>query len=129
MGVPEMPESSLGENEKRWSRAGVAAYEFDLRYETAWFSWEGRVRVEDGVASVADGEEPARAHILMTIDEYFDYIGDALAEGKVSSAAYDAEFGHPIFFTRDWHLTFFDGPGERFWISGFAEAGTKKAAP
>ncbi|MDG2123720.1 MAG: DUF6174 domain-containing protein [Verrucomicrobiales bacterium] len=125
-GVPEDPEVARGANEKRWARHGSESYEFDLRYASGRIGWTGRLRVEGGEASVVEGEDaPLREHIIMTVDEIFAYIGAALSEGKVSSAAYDSELGYPLFFSRDWYLTETDGPGERFWITGFTAVGKK----
>jgi len=67
---------------------------------------------------VVNGGEPLREHIIMTMEEYFAYLRAALAEGRISSAAYDSDLGYPVFFSQDWYLTFADGPGEHFWISG-----------
>jgi hypothetical protein len=116
--APANPEVARAENEIKWSRSGVKDYEFDLKYETAWLGWEGTIRVTDGSAEVVSGGLPSLGHIVMTIDELLAYIGETLAAGEVSSAAYDRELGYPQFFSRNWHLTIVDGPGERFWISG-----------
>lgn len=117
--APANPEVARAAHESLWSRSGVKDYEFDLKYETTWLGWEGTIRVIDGSAEVVSGEVPSLWHIVMTIDELLAYIGATLAAGEVSSAAYDRELGIPQFFSRDWHLTIVDGPGERFWISGF----------
>ena len=116
---PSPPETQRLENKRRWEQSGVEAYEFDLKFDTARIGWEGTIRVRGGTAQVVSGSEPAQPHIVMTMDQYFDYIGEALSEGAITSVAYDRELGYPLFFSRDWHLTFFDGPGERFWISNF----------
>jgi hypothetical protein len=123
VGVPSPPETARAENERRWMRAGVGAYEYDLKYESALNTWEGRIRVTGGSATVVSGPAPAQPHIVMTIDELFAYVGTALADGKISSAAYHAELGYPEFFSRDWYLTIVDGPGERFTISEFRRLG------
>lgn len=60
----------------------------------------GRIRVHRWVAPLTTGR-------------YSACIRAALAEGKVSSALYDPEQGYPRYFSRDWHLTFVDGPGGR----------------
>ena len=119
IGIPADPETARVENESLWHRRGVKDYEYHLKYETAWGGWEGTIRVRDGEAEFINGEAPSSEHIIMTIDEMLSYIRASLAAGEVSSSAYDQELGYPQFFSRDWHLTFVDGPGERFWISGF----------
>jgi len=118
---PATPETLRSKSEHLWHRSGVKGYEFNLKYDTAWFSWEGIIRVGEGEAKVVGDGPSSKEHIVMTMDEMLTYIGEALTAGKVSSAAYDQEFGYPRFFSRDWHLTAFDGPGERFWISEFRQ--------
>ena len=69
------------------------------------------------------GGTPASDHIIMTIEGYFNYMKESLAAGRVTSLLFDPADGHPLFFSRDWHLTQFDGLGERFWFSGFRKLG------
>lgn len=116
---PSDPEASHAAAERLWQGRGIDAYEFDLRYETAGIAWEGTIRGEGARATVVAGDEPPPGLIVMTFEGYFALIGAALTEGRVTSATYDPELGHPLFFSRDWYLTEEDGPGERFWISGF----------
>lgn len=117
--APTAPEELRLKNRNLWERAGPDAYEFDLRYESAWIFWEGRIRVTGGTAQVVAGQVPLGEQIIMTMDEYLAYLGAGVAGGNVTSALYDSELGYPLFFSRDWYLTISDGPGERFWISGF----------
>ena len=124
-GVPVDPQVLRAASELQWQHARVAAYEFDLRYETARYYWTGRVRVANGAATVIAGGDPLPGHIIMTMDQYFAYMEAALSADKVTSVQFDPALGYPLFFSRDWYLTFADGPGERFWFSGFG----KQAGP
>ena len=121
--LPENPESLRAASEQQWQRAQVAAYEFDLKYQTARYAWNGRIRVENGRTTVIVGGAPASDHIIMTLEGYFNYMKESLAADGVTSVLFDPADGYPLFFSRDWHLTQFDGLGEKFWFYGFRKLG------
>lgn len=123
LSLPENPESLRAASEQQWERAQVAVCEFDLNYQTARYQWKGRVRVENGQATVIVGGAPASDHIIMTLEGYFASMKESLAAGRVTSLLFDPTDGHPLFFSRDWHLTQVDGLGERFWFSAFRKLG------
>ena len=92
-------------------------YRYHLKFVTAWWRWEGEIEVTDGKAQVASEIAPGSDHIIRTMDEHFEFLRTAHAEGSDVLAFFDPQLGFPTFMSKDWLFVAFDGLGERYWLS------------
>jgi hypothetical protein len=105
--TPEKMEKELTRHEKMWKSTGLRDYSYKLNmicYCTYPFAYPVTIRVKDGkvVSGVdADGKIVNDLSKLLSIPELFDATRQALYEGQLVRAMYDATQGFPTAISLD----------------------------
>ena len=107
--------SEVDENRAKWRSQDLASYEYDLGAACLCGYRPARISVKDGAVESAvhldDGSAADQVELdgYPTIEELFDYIEGAVADGyDFVSATFDVNFGYPAEMTLDPHCAMYD---------------------